>query len=115
MNNKVLIKMVDGGLKEVNYDKECIYEGCETCGYGGRWLNNISITMLKGYINIEVPTMYSYDNIDENDFMRILTSNIDKISKMKQKEFAKWLKEQIIEIYHGDYEDEIKIYYKELV
>ena len=96
--NKVLINMVDGGLISVDYQGlDCISSGCETCGYGGHWINNIEIRMVNGIIDIEMHSMYDWiDVIEEDKFMFIITSNIDNIKNMTEKEFAKWIKEQLI-------------------
>ena len=48
MEDKCLINMIDGGLIKVDYQGlDCLSSGCETCGYGGHWINNIEIHMKK--------------------------------------------------------------------
>ena len=95
---KNLINMDDGGLLEVNYEGlTCLSSGCETCGYGGDWINNINITMEHGNISIEIHSMYNWiDVISESDFMYIITSNIETIKGLTEKQFAKWIKEKLI-------------------
>lgn len=95
---EALIKMVDGGLIKVNYEGlTCLSSGCHTCGYGGHWINNIEILMEYSVITIEMHSMYDWINvIEEAEFMYIITSNIEQIEQMTEKEFAEWIKEQLI-------------------
>lgn len=112
-----LITMVDGGLVKVDYEGiDCISSGCQTCGYGGHWINNISIQMMNGIISIEMHSMYDWIcTIEEEDFMFILTSNVDLIKTMTEKQFAKWIKEQLINCnkLDEDYIDDLSVKYYE--
>ena len=112
---KNLINMVDGGLIEVNYEgSTCLLSGCETCGYGGYWINNIDITMEHGNISIEIHSMYD-DVISEFDFMYIITSNIEIIEGLTEKQFAKWIKDELINSgkIDDDYSEYLKVKYCE--
>ena len=63
-------------------------------------------------------SMYEWINvIEEDNFMFIITSNIDIIKNMTEKEFAKWIKEQIINCNEidEDYLDELSVRYCEEV
>ena len=35
MKKNFIIKMLDGGIRDISTDTWCERRGCETCGYGG--------------------------------------------------------------------------------
>ena len=70
--------------------------------------------MEHGNISIEIHSMYNWiDVISESDFMYIITSNIEIIKGLTEKQFAKWIKEKLInsgKIYDG-YAEYLKVKY----
>ena len=93
---KLLIKMVDGGL--VNYeDDNYHYGGCPTCDYGSEYITEIDMTLTRHKISVRTNQMYDYV-LSEGDMMKLLLSNYDAIQIMTEKEFADWLKTKLLEI-----------------
>jgi hypothetical protein len=107
LNN--LINMADGGLRCVDYDLECESSGCETCGYGGRWIKDIKIQMKNSTIIITTESMYDFDSIDEGEFMSIITRNIELIETMTEEQFSEWIKEEVKIIVDSDYTDCVSV------
>jgi hypothetical protein len=102
---KLLIKMVDGGL--VDYDDDSYsYGGCPTCDYGSSYITEIDMTLTKHKIHIKTNQMYEYV-LSEGDMMKLLLSNYETIQTMTEKEFIDWLKVKLLEI--AD-EDELEKY-----
>lgn len=51
MKNEYLIKMIDGGILNIETDNES-YAGCDTCDYGSKYINYITITMSQYILTI---------------------------------------------------------------
>lgn len=97
---KILIKMVDGGL--VNFEDDCYYYGgCPTCDYGSEYITEIDVTLTHCLIHIETNKMYDYV-ISEGQMMRLLLSEYNTIQTMTEDEFVDWFKEKIYEIAGND-------------
>ena len=102
---KLMIKMVDGGM--VNYkDDSYFYSGCPTCNYGSEYITEIDITLTCYEIHVKTNQMYEYV-LSEGDMLKILLSNYEWIKAMTEKEFADWLKAELIKIAS---EDELEEY-----
>lgn len=107
---KVLINMVDGSLISVNYGESmCLDAGCPNCGYGGHWIEKINIEMVNCNIEVTTGTMYGWDVIEEERLIATFTSNISEIEKMTEREFAKWLKEELKNWVDRKYQDDIEV------
>ena len=104
---KLLIKMVDGGL--VDYDDDSYsYGGCPTCNYGSSYITEIDMTLTKHKIHIETNKMYEYV-LSEGDMMKLLLSNYEEITIMTEKEFVDWLKAKLLEIADEDELEEYRV------
>ena len=100
---KMLIKMIDGGL--VNYtDDSYHYDGCPTCDYGSQYINEIDVTLTKYKIHVQTNQMYEYV-LNEGQMIRLFLSEYNVIQTMTEKEFIDWFKEKLLEITHDDFEE----------
>jgi hypothetical protein len=103
--NKILIKMIDGGL--VDYDDDSYsFGGCPTCDYGSSYITEINMTLTKYKVHIKTNQMYEYV-LSEGDMLKILLSNYEEITTMTEKEFTDWMKVKLLEIAS---EDELEEY-----
>lgn len=89
----MLVKMVDGGIINVDYDSES-WGGCETCDYGSRYINEFTVEMTSGKIEIKTTKMYDYA-LSEGYMMETLLKNIDDIKAMTEYEFYRWIESKI--------------------
>ena len=102
---KMLIKMVDGGL--VNYDDDCYsYGGCPTCDYGSEYITEINITLTHYKIYVKTNQMYEYV-FSEGQMMKLFLTEYDTIQTMTEKEFVDWFKEKLCEITHEDFQEAV--------
>lgn len=103
--DKVLIKMVDGGL--MNYSDDCwSCAGCPTCDYGSEYINEIDITLAQYKLHIKINQMYEYA-ISEGQMMRIFLSEYRTIQAMTEKEFIDWFKQRLCEITGDEFKENI--------
>ena len=94
--DKMLIKMIDGGL--VNYtDDSYHYDGCPTCDYGSQYINEIDVTLTKYKIHVKTNQMYEYA-LNEGQMIRLFLNEYNTIQTMTEKEFVNWFKEQLTNI-----------------
>lgn len=101
----MLIKMIDGGME--NYrDNSYSYDGCPTCNYGSEYINEIDITLTRYTIHVETNQMYEYV-LSEGQMMKLFLSEYDAIQTMTEDEFIAWFKEQLCEITHDEFKEEI--------
>ena len=103
--DKMLIKMVDGGL--VDYNDDCYsYGGCPTCDYGSEYINEIDITLTCYKIHVKVNQMYEYV-LSEGQVMKLFLSEHDTIQAMNEKDFIDWFKEKLYEVTHDKFQEAI--------
>lgn len=98
--NKMLIKMIDGGLVDYN-DDCCYYSGCPTCDYGSEYINEIDITLTRYKIHVKTNQMYEYV-LSEGQMIRLFLSEYDTIRTMTEERFVDWFKEKLCEITHDE-------------
>lgn len=89
----VLLKMADGGIVDVKYDCES-WNGCETCDFGSKYINEFDVVMTTGTIKVKVEQMYEY-LLTEGFMIKLFLQNADDIQKFTEDEFFEWLKQQI--------------------
>lgn len=89
----MLLPMVDGGILKVNYDSHSS-SGCETCDYGSSYINEFSISMTTGRIEIEIDNMYEYA-VSESYMMETILYNVDEIKTMTELQFSSWLEKKM--------------------
>lgn len=100
----MLIELTDGGLIEVissSWDSS----GCDTCNYGSSYVNDFTLKLTRGALNVEVDTMYGYA-LSEGSLMEILLPNIEEIKRMSEESFIEWIKLQVTEKANEDSEVE---------
>lgn len=103
--NKMLIKMVDGGL--VKYDDDSYhYAGCSTCDYGSEYINEINIALTQYEIYVRTNQMYRYV-LSEGQMMELFLSEYNTIQTMTENEFVYWFKEKLCEITHDEFKENI--------
>lgn len=102
---KMLIKMLDGGLVNYTDDREC-YSGCPTCDYGSEYINKIDITLVHYKIHVKTNQMYEYV-LSEGQMMRLFLSEYNTIQTMTEKEFVGWFKEKLCEITHDEFQENV--------
>lgn len=94
--DKMLIKMVDGGL--VNYKDDCYhYDGCPTCDWGSKYINEIDVTLTKYNIYVRTNQMYEYA-LSEGQMIKLFLSEYSMIQTLTEKEFIDWFKKKLCEI-----------------
>lgn len=97
----MLLKLKNGGIVNIQSD-EYSYGGCPTCDYGSQYINEITITLTKYIINVNLNKMYEYC-LSSGSLMIIILPNVDKIMSMTEEEFIKWFKEQLQKIIYKSY------------
>ena len=90
----MLLKLKDGGIKDINIDNEYESGGCPTCDYGSRYINNISFIMTEHCMLIECQNEYDY-SLSEGEIMKIILPNIDEIKQLTELQFIEWIKDKI--------------------
>ena len=104
----MLIPMKDGGLIDIKEDSYCTDEGCPTCGYDSKYISDLTLELEGFKLNIEMLDMYSAP-CSQQDLMKMLCGNIDKIKNMTQNEFIDFIKEEIGKLYnYNAYNDKPK-------
>jgi hypothetical protein len=102
---KMLIKMVDGGL--VNYVDDCYhYSGCPTCDYDSEYINEVDITLTHYKIHIKINQMYDYV-LSEGQMMKLFLSEYNTIQSMPEWLFVDWLKEKLCEITGDEFQENV--------
>lgn len=96
----MLIELVDGGIKEIYTDTLC-YQGCDTCDYGSRFINEFTVVLTSGRIDIELNKMYTY-TLSEDYLMRLFLNNVDHIKQLTEFKFYEWLKKEMNEVNADD-------------
>ncbi|TPG77713.1 hypothetical protein EEL32_22555 [Brevibacillus laterosporus] len=87
----MLLSMKDGRI--INIASDSSYSpGCETCDYGSSYINEFSIQLTTGVINIEVDQMFEFA-LSDGYMMQLILPNVEKIKEMTEKEFCDWLRE----------------------
>jgi len=89
----MLIKLIDGGLLEIESDTWS-ERGCDTCDYGSSYVNKFEVELTSGKIYIEIDNMYEYA-MSEGSMMEIMLKNIEDIKTMNESDFVEWLKVKI--------------------
>lgn len=97
----MLLKLKNGGIVNIQSD-EYSYRGCPTCDYGSQYINEVTITLTKYVINVNLNKMYEYC-LSSGSLMTIILPNVDLIMSMTEEEFIKWFKEQLQEIIDKSY------------
>lgn len=101
--DKMLIKMVDGGL--VNYTDDCYhFDGCPTCDWGSKYINEIDVTLTKYNIFVKTNQMYEYV-LSEGQMIKLFLSEYGTIQKMTENEFIDWFKKKLCEITGDEFQE----------
>ena len=98
MENNYLIKMMDGGLKDISDDSWCESEGCKTCEWGSEYVNEFTLELEGFNLEVEISDMYEYPKYSQEDLMKMLCRNTDIIQSMTQDEFIKFVKDSVMEV-----------------
>jgi hypothetical protein len=97
--------MTDGGL--VNYVDDCWHmDGCPTCDWGSKYVNEIDITLTKYKIHVETSQMYEYV-LSEGQMIKLFLSEYNTIQFMTEKEFVEWFKKKLCELTHDEFQEDI--------
>lgn len=110
MNNEFLIKMVDGGLIDIETDQDQEWSGCETCDFGSKYVSNINLYLRKYEVYISLGNMYEAPSI--GFLIKILVVRDDIIKTMTELEFIEYVKNAVEQFYNERdlyYEPEIRI------
>jgi hypothetical protein len=89
----MLLQMVNGGITNIYSDID-YWSGCETCDYGSRYINEYTIEMTTGTIEIKVEQEYEYA-LSEGYMMGLILPNIDLIKSMTEEAFFDWIKTEM--------------------
>lgn len=92
---KLLIPMVNGGLEDIS-EGNWSRPGCETCDYGSKYVNELTVYLTKYKIEVNISQMYNY-LLSEGDLFKIFIGNIDDIKTKTEEEFIKWFENEIKE------------------
>ena len=93
MKKNFIIKMLDGGIRDISTDTWCEHRGCSTCGYGGWHVGEMGIHLKDSVLKIELGSMYKFDLPSEEKLMHWFDDNTEKIKNMTEEEFIKFFKE----------------------
>lgn len=105
-----LIKMIDGGLKEVLEDKDCEWSGCETCDYGSKYITEFTLVLDSFNLEVKIGDMYDAP-YSEEELMKLLCGNIEFIQNLKEEAFVRFVKKKVTEVCEKNgycYEPEFK-------
>lgn len=97
----MLVELSGGGILNIISDT-WHYDGCETCDYGSEYVNEYTIQMTKGVLEIKLEQMYDYA-LTEGFMMTALLGNIDTIKALTEREFVEWLKKEVSVEMNGEY------------
>lgn len=75
-----LMKLVDGGIVNIDYDKEA-FKGCPTCDYGSSYITDLTVTFDKYVLKAHTDKMYDFCPT-EGYLMKILLQNAEFIKSM---------------------------------
>lgn len=89
----MLVKMLDGGILEVNYDSD-FTDGCDTCNYGSEYTQEYFFKLTKGTIHYKASEMYE-NPFSEGEMMELILSNVDLIKEMSEDGFYNWLDKKL--------------------
>jgi hypothetical protein len=90
MNNKYILKLKDGGIKDIQQSKEYISGNCSTCDYGRSYINEITFYLKERKLNIKVSDTDEYP-LSEGYIMKLLLNNVDYIKEMTEYDFFVWI------------------------
>lgn len=99
----MLIKMLDGGIKDYT-DDSYSHDGCPTCDYGSEYINEVDIILTKYKIHFKTNQMYEYV-LSEGQMMKLFLSEYNTIQAMTEKEFVDWFKVKLAEITHDEFQE----------
>lgn len=87
-----IIKLIDGGVIEIDDSSWKSSDGCETCGWGTEYTTDMQVycTKYTAYISVD-----SSSNVSIGFVMSVVLNNLDDIKKMTEREFIDWFYEQI--------------------
>lgn len=86
MEEKMLLKLTDGGIIDIITDNDYI-EGCPTCDYGSQYINDIVIKTTKFKATFKISQMYDYVY---SDLLKTILNNINEIKNMRELSFIMW-------------------------
>lgn len=89
----MLIELSDGGIKDIYTDTES-YGGCDTCDYGSQYINDFTVYLTKGNIQVKIEQMYDYA-VSEGYLMKLFLTNLEAIKKFTELDFYNWLKSEL--------------------
>ena len=84
-----LVELQDGAILNIITDEES-YDGCDTCDYGSRYINNIEVVFSHHSLKIKVDKMYEFA-ISSNHLIKLFLQNLDMIKSMTEEECEKWI------------------------
>lgn len=90
--SKYLIKMIDGGIKNIIEDGWADSYGCETCGYGGWHVKELELEMNGFSLFIKMGDMYDWGMPTHEDLIHWFDNNTEIINNMTQDGFIKFIK-----------------------
>ena len=101
----MLVNLKDGCINEIETDN--YYDsGCDTCDYGSRYSNELTVKLNKFEIEVRVIQMYEYA-ISDDYIMKLMLHNLEHIQKCTEKEFCEWFEEKLT----SDFDNvEVRIY-----
>lgn len=92
----MVLKMVDGGIVDIEYDSYCDSWGCETCGYGSSYINSIVIILTSRTLEITLDNEYEYA-MNESFLIKYFASNTHLFTTFSEEQFVTYLKENFKE------------------
>lgn len=105
-----LMKLVDGGIKDIEYEHDSI-KGCPTCDYGSSYITDLTVTFDKYVLKAHTDKMYDFCPT-EGYLMKILLQNAEFIKSMTEENCCKYLKEKIEELQYTTFELKLEVKYE---
>lgn len=88
----MVLEMVDGGIIDIVTDNYCKDPGCETCGWGSVYTNDIEFILTKNTLYIEIDSEYGYA-FNEGFLIKYFASNAGLFASFTEDELINYLKE----------------------
>lgn len=102
-----LMKLVDGGIVNIDYDKEA-FKGCPTCDYGSSYITDLTVTFDRYVLKAHSDKMYDFCPT-EYYLMKVLLQNCEFIKTMTEENCCKYLKERIEALKDSEFSTKLKL------
>ena len=94
----MLIKMIDGGLIDIEQENIVIHGSCPTCDYGSYASNYFKFIFTNVIVELNIKREDEQEfALSDSDMMKIILLNIDIIKNLKECQFNDFIQSKIKE------------------